>query len=61
VDTNSLPDGSFDYDAVPDGHVSVYASPGEIQAAIIDGGPNNFLEELGLKPLTDPGAYRLPK
>jgi hypothetical protein len=61
IDTGALPDGSVVYDDSPDGHVSVFATPEEIRAAIIAGGPDNLLEELGLKPLTDPGAYRMPR
>jgi hypothetical protein len=60
IDTGQLPPGSVDFDNDPDGHVSVYATPEEIRDAVIAGGSDNILQELGLKPLGDPGAYRLP-
>jgi hypothetical protein len=58
VDTAKLPLGAVVRDGVPLGHVSVFASPEEITAAIID---DPFLAELGLKPLDEFGAYRIPK
>jgi RHS repeat-associated protein len=61
VDTGKLPPGSVTFDGSPAGHVSVRASPGEIQSAIVPQGPTNPLSEIGLMPLEDLGAYRLPK
>jgi hypothetical protein len=43
---------------VPPGHVSVFATPEEITAAIID---DPLLGELGLKGLDEFGSYRIPK
>jgi RHS repeat-associated protein len=60
IDTSQLPGGSADVDNDPDGHLSVDPTPEEIRAAIIAGRPDKILEELGLKPLTDPGAYKSP-
>jgi hypothetical protein len=41
--------------------VSVFASPEEIRAVVVPSGPDNFLEQLGLKILEEFGSYRLPK
>jgi hypothetical protein len=61
VNTAQLPDGSVVADNIPPGHVSVFASPGNIRGAIVPSGPGNFLEELGLKALEELGSYRLPR
>lgn len=58
VDTELLPPGAVVPDGVPAGHVSVNATPEQIRAAIArEGSP---LEAFGLRPLDDPGAFRLP-
>ncbi len=57
VDTAKLPPGSVIRDGVPDGHVSIRATPAQIRAAVVDD-PN--LSGLGLKKMDD-GSYRLPK
>jgi len=57
VDTAKLPPGSVFRDGVPNGHVSVRATPDEIRAAVLD---DPDLSGLGLKKLDD-GSYRLPK
>jgi hypothetical protein len=54
IDTNKLPKGSVVRDGVPDGHVSVFATPEQIRQALTD------VPWLGLKRLAD-GSYRLPK
>lgn len=41
--------------------MSVFATPAEIMAVVIPGGPGNFLEQLGLKILEESGSYRLPR
>jgi hypothetical protein len=41
--------------------VSVFATPDQINAAVISTGPDNFLEQLGLKRLEENGSYRIPK
>lgn len=56
VDTAKLPPGSVVRDGVPNGHVSIRATPDQIRAAIVDD-PN--LSGLGLKKLDD-GSYRIP-
>jgi len=56
VDTSQLPPGSVVRDGVPDGHVSVFATPQQIRDAIVP----YPLDEYGLNPLAD-GSYRLPK
>jgi hypothetical protein len=61
VNTDQLPDGSVVVDDNPPGHVSVFATPAEIDTAVIPSGPDNFLEQLGLKILEELGSYRLPK
>lgn len=61
ADTGLLPQGSVVVDGVPAGHVSVFATPSEIQAAIARQGANNPLSDLGLKALEDGSSYRLPK
>jgi hypothetical protein len=61
VDTDQLPDGSVVFDDNPAGHVSVFASPAEINAAVVAGGQDNLLQQLGLKMLQEFGSYRLPK
>jgi RHS repeat-associated protein len=55
VDVNKLPPGSIVRNNRPDGHVSVYATPDQIRAAIIEA---PWLQQL--KPLAD-GTRRLPK
>ncbi|MEU8529038.1 RHS repeat-associated core domain-containing protein [Streptomyces sp. NPDC048629] len=60
VDTDLLPPGAVVPDGVPDGHVSVFASPDEIRGAVVPAGEGNPLAGMGLKELKD-GAYRLPK
>jgi hypothetical protein len=60
VDTSRLPDGSVVVDDVPPGHVSVFATLEEIQAAVIPSGPGN-LEQLMFKALEEIGSYRIPK
>ena len=57
VDTAQLPPGSVVRDGVPDGHVSVIATPDEIRAAVFD---DPLLRDSGLK-LLDDGSYRLPR
>jgi hypothetical protein len=47
-------------DDVPPGHVSVFATLEEIQAAVIPSGPGN-LEQLMFKALEEIGSYRIPK
>lgn len=61
VDTGQLPEDSVVVDNNPPGHVSVFASPDEIRAAVVPSGPENFLEQLGLKTLEEFGSYRLPR
>jgi len=61
IKTDQLPDDSVVVDDNPPGHVSVFATPEEINAAVVPSGPENFLEQLGLKILEEPGSYRLPK
>ena len=61
VDTRLLPSGSVTVDDNPAGHVSVFATPEQIKGAVVPSGPENFLEQLGLKPLEETGSYRLPK
>jgi len=58
VDTAKPPPGSVVRDGVPEGHVSVSATPDEITSAIVD---DPFLAELGLNGLDEFGAYRIPK
>lgn len=58
VDTAKLRPESVLRDGVPPGHVSVSATSDEIRAAIID---DPFLADLGLKPLDEFGAYRIPR
>jgi hypothetical protein len=41
--------------------VSVFATPEEINAAVVAGGADNFLDQLGLKMLEEFGSYRIPK
>ena len=53
IDTSMFPEGSVVWDGIPDGHVSVFATPDEIRAAIVD------IQDIGLKQLAD-GSYRLP-
>jgi hypothetical protein len=57
VDTEMLPDGSVEYDGVPDGHVTVNATPAEIQGAVVRSFPDNPFE--GLSQMQD-GSWRLP-
>ena len=57
VDTAQLPPGSVVRDGVPDGHVSVIATPDEIRAAVFD---DRILRDSGLK-LLDDGSYWLPR
>jgi RHS repeat-associated protein len=57
VDTSKLPPGSVIRDGVPNGHVSIRATPDQIRAAVVD---DPDLSGLGLKKLDD-GSYRLPK
>jgi len=54
VDTAMLPRGSVVRDGVPDGHVSIFATPDEIRAARVN------VPWLDLKQLGD-GSYRLPQ
>jgi RHS repeat-associated protein len=61
IDTRLLPEGSALADDIPAGHVSVNATPDQIRLAIVPHGPDNPLQQLGLKPLKDLGCYRLPK
>jgi hypothetical protein len=60
VNTNQLPEGSVVVDNIPPGHVSVFASPDAINAAVVPSGPGNFLEQVGFKGLGQ-GSYRIPK
>ena len=53
VDTARLPNGSVIRDGIPDGHVSVFATPEQIRQAITD------VPWLDLRKLAD-GSYRLP-
>ena len=61
VDTSQLPPGSVIFDGNPAGHVSVFASPAEIQSAIVPQGAANPLSDFGLKALEDGSSYRIPK
>jgi len=61
VDTRQLPPGSVVFDGNPAGHVSVFASPAEIQSAIVPQGPANPLFDFGMKALQDGSSYRIPK
>ncbi|TDW93994.1 MULTISPECIES: hypothetical protein [Kribbella] len=61
VDTSKLPKGSAIADNDSAGHVSVFRYPEQIKAAVVQSGPENFLEQLGLKPMEEFGSYRLPK
>jgi hypothetical protein len=61
VDTSKLPSGSVVLDGNPAGHVSVLATPSEIQAAIVPQSPANPLSDFGLKLLEDGTSYRIPK
>ena len=56
VDTAKLPPGSVVRDGVPNGHVSIRATPDQIRSAIVD---DPDLAGLGLKKLDD-GSYRMP-
>jgi hypothetical protein len=58
VDAAKLPLGSVVRDGVPAGHVTVRAKPAAIRDAIVD---DVTLRDLGLKPLEDIGAYKLPR
>lgn len=55
VDPKNLPEGAVVRDGVPDGHVSVSASPEQIRGALT----KPYLLQ-GLKRLED-GTWRLPK
>jgi hypothetical protein len=61
VDTSKLPPGSVVLDGNPAGHVSVFATPSEIRAAIVPQSSANPLSDFGLKLLEDGTSYRLPK
>jgi hypothetical protein len=61
VDTSQLPDGSAVFDDDPPGHVSVFATPDEIRAAVVASGADNFLAQLGFKMLEEPGSYKITK
>jgi len=61
VDTSQLPSGSVIFDGNPAGHVSVFASPAEIQSAIVPQGAANPLSDFSLKSLEDSSSYRIPK
>ena len=61
VDTSTLPSGSVVLDGNPAGHVSVFATPSEIRAAIVPQSPANPLGDFGLKLLEDGTSYRIPK
>jgi hypothetical protein len=58
VDTAKLPPGSVVRDGTPAGHVSVFASPEEINAAVVE---DPLLAGLGLKSLDDFGSFRITK
>jgi RHS repeat-associated protein len=59
VDKSKLPPGSVVNDNVPFGHVSVTATPGEIRAATVPGGPGNPLHDM-MKHIAA-AFYRLTK
>jgi len=58
VDTSLLPEGSVVLDGSPPGHVSVFASPDQIRAALVADFEGNPLVDL--KQMDD-GSYKLPK
>jgi hypothetical protein len=58
LDPSRLSTGTVVRDGVPPGHVSVFATPDAIRAAIID---DPTLAASGLKSLDEVGAYRLPR
>ena len=60
VQTDQLPADSVDPDNDPPGHVTVNATPEEIQNAVIPTGPDNPLDEM-FKALEEDGSYRIPK
>ncbi len=62
IETSSLPDGSsVVYDDVPDGPRLSIGHARRDSSCHHRGWSRQPSEELGLKPLTDPGAYRLPR
>jgi hypothetical protein len=65
ADTTKLPSGSAVVDGGvngnPPGHVSVKATPEQIKAAIVERGPDNPLDGLGLKDAANTSSYKLPK
>jgi RHS repeat-associated protein len=62
IDTSRLPEGSMNVADVPAGHVNLdNVSPDDVRNATIPKGPDNPLEQMGLKPLEDGDFYRIPR